>query len=208
MAITRRRFLSWLLGTAAILAKGGPQTARATMTAAPADETEGAVPAHGEGVSSFASKPTETAALPFQGQGATQSRNQEDAVPSSCKRFDSKEARQAREVDPKAPDVREVLINTFSVAGVQYYEGIKQLWRLSRGQELTLTPEPANPHDGYAVEIHADGMKLGYVPRSDNRHIFRLLQAGVSVRCRVAKVDSDETYWRMVRVEVFLSRDA
>ncbi|MFP3870970.1 MAG: HIRAN domain-containing protein [Syntrophobacteria bacterium] len=56
--------------------------------------------------------------------------------------------------------------------------------RLQAGERLALTPEPDNPYDRFAVEIHWRSVKMGYVPRSDNRHISRLLRQGADLVCR------------------------
>lgn len=95
------------------------------------------------------------------------------------------------------------LLNRFSIAGFFYYEGSKVLHHLKSGDRLVLRAEPTNPHDEFAVEIFFGPDKLGYVPRSDNRHISRLLQQGAALRCKVIEVkDSDE--WQNVRVAVSL----
>ncbi len=96
------------------------------------------------------------------------------------------------------------LLNRFSIAGFQYYHGPTLLHRLRPGHPLTLAAEPDNPHDGCAVRIELEGRKLGYVPRSDNRHISRLLRQDARLWCRVREVNKDEWPWRAVRVEVGL----
>ena len=94
------------------------------------------------------------------------------------------------------------LLNVFSVAGFQYHEGQKVLRRLRTGELLTLKAEPENPHDEFAVRIERLGTMLGYVPRSDNRHISRLLRQGVRLTCRIVEADCQARPWNQVRVEV------
>ncbi|WP_052813340.1 HIRAN domain-containing protein [Desulfonatronum thioautotrophicum] len=94
------------------------------------------------------------------------------------------------------------LLNRFTIAGFQYHDGPTLLHHLTPGQPLTLTAEPDNPFDPFAVRIDYQGRKLGYVPRSDNRHISRLLRKDVHVWCRVREVNGDEWPWRAVLVEV------
>ena len=79
---------------------------------------------------------------------------------------------------------RKIKMNTFSVAGFQYYQGWEIIHDIREGETVALVPEPDNPHDWYAVEMFKDGVKLGYVPRTDNKHISRLLgkQCGSSLR--------------------------
>ncbi len=95
-------------------------------------------------------------------------------------------------------------MNRFSIAGFQYYSGPDLIDRLSPGAALDLTAEPDNRHDYYAVRIAWHGNKLGYVPRSDNRHISRLLRQGVSLRAKVLEREMNSAPWQMVKVEVGL----
>jgi hypothetical protein len=46
------------------------------------------------------------------------------------------------------------------------------------------------------------GRMLGYVPRSDNRHIHRLLRQGAHVTCRVVGADRKAPSWNQLRVEI------
>lgn len=105
---------------------------------------------------------------------------------------------------PQAPPAS-LLLNRFSIAGFQYYDGPAQARRLRPGAQCELTPEPQNPHDPFAVEIHLGHAKLGYVPRSDNKHINRLLEQGARLACRVVEVDPGGDGWHRVRVEVSLT---
>jgi hypothetical protein len=103
-----------------------------------------------------------------------------------------------------APQGRRVLLNDFSIAGFQYYEGPPCLRSLREGAALTLRAEPQNPHDEFAVEILHGTTKLGYVPRFCNRHLSRMLGEGVELRCEVARVDSTAPPWDAVAVCVLL----
>ncbi|GAB1410414.1 hypothetical protein MASR1M90_15680 [Desulfovibrionales bacterium] len=96
------------------------------------------------------------------------------------------------------------VLNRFYIAGLQYYDGPQILKHMRPGDALTLTAEPENIHDYYAVLIHGYGHKLGYVPRTDNRHISRLLRQNAPVSCRISAVRPEEPTWQAVRVEVGL----
>lgn len=96
------------------------------------------------------------------------------------------------------------LMNRFRIAGLPYYQAETVLQDLSPGMPLRLVAEPENPHDEFAVEMFFGEVKLGYVPRSDNRHISRLLLQGATVVAEVIEVDPDESIWEAIRTEVFL----
>ena len=107
---------------------------------------------------------------------------------------------------PGAAKVKEkkVLINKFSVAGFQYYKGPRLIKKINPGDKLTLSVEPANAHDEFAVAIFYNEHKIGYVPMSDNRHISRLLQEHMKLHCEAAEVHPTMQTWEMLKVEVFL----
>lgn len=97
-----------------------------------------------------------------------------------------------------------VLMNDFAIAGFRYYDGAKDLPRLTAGTTLTLRAEPENPHDRFAVQIFHGPAKLGYVPRFCNRHICRLLLEGVPLACEVERVDAKAPPWEAVSVRLSL----
>jgi hypothetical protein len=41
-----------------------------------------------------------------------------------------------------------------------------------------LIPEPNNRYDEHAVIVAFEGKKLGYLPRSQNKNVSKILQAG------------------------------
>ena len=65
----------------------------------------------------------------------------------------------------------------FAVAG-GWYHGLKQAGdALALGERLALRAEPDNPHDADTVAVHRrDGLMLGYIPRSADEPLARLLR--------------------------------
>lgn len=99
---------------------------------------------------------------------------------------------------------KKVLINKFSVAGFQYYKGPRLIKKIKPGDELTLSAEPSNTHDEFAVRIFHKSRMIGYVPMSDNRHISRLLLEQMKLKCLVAETRPANPPWEMLKVGVFL----
>lgn len=66
------------------------------------------------------------------------------------------------------------------------------------GDRLTLVREPDNPHDPLAVRIEWRGVKLGYVPRRENREIAARLDRGGALLCRVAWINRWARPWERV----------
>lgn len=99
---------------------------------------------------------------------------------------------------------RKLLMNQFRIAGLAYYSVNEAIQQMRAGDSLRLVAEPTNIHDSFAVEIFHGAHKLGYVPRSDNRHLSRLLRQGATLACEVWEADPDATVWEKVRAKVYL----
>jgi hypothetical protein len=101
--------------------------------------------------------------------------------------------------------VRDYDLYLFPVAGFRFHDGPALLERIRVGMPLALVPEPDNPHDRRAIRIEAYGHHLGYVPRSDNRPLFRLLRQAAPLEARVIGVQREGESWDALRVAVRLS---
>lgn len=95
-------------------------------------------------------------------------------------------------------------LNVFPVAGFMFHEGPQLLNRLRSGDRLALVAEPGNCHDARAIRIEAFGRHIGYVPRSENGPLARLLAQGAVLQARVADTQSQGTPWETVNVAVSL----
>ncbi len=96
------------------------------------------------------------------------------------------------------------LLNKFYVAGFQYYSGPTFINQMQRGEELQLNAKSYNEYDRFAVEIWRNGTMLGHVPRTENKHISRLLQQKVDLYCFVSEVNPERETWKMLQVEIYL----
>jgi hypothetical protein len=99
---------------------------------------------------------------------------------------------------------KSILLNKCSVAGFQYYQGREVIELLQEKETLILLPEPDNQYDKYAVAIFYQDKKLGYLPRSDNKHISRMLLAGIPLLCQVLATDPKKQAWYAVIVGVYI----
>ncbi|MDR0755106.1 MAG: HIRAN domain-containing protein [Prevotellaceae bacterium] len=64
------------------------------------------------------------------------------------------------------------------IAGFSYYDGVDVFYELKIGSELKIKVEPENKFDTYAVAIYFHDVKLGYIPRGENKLIYKFLQLG------------------------------
>lgn len=96
------------------------------------------------------------------------------------------------------------LLDTY-IAGTSHVEGIEELEpHVQTGDRLKFVREPDNPYDHEAIMIqNTDGVKLGYVPRSDNVIFARLMDAG---KILFGKINGKELRGRWVKfyIKVFL----
>lgn len=96
------------------------------------------------------------------------------------------------------------LLNKFYVAGFQYYGGQSFIEDIQVGQHLKLVAEPGNEYDKFAVAIYHQNTMIGHVPRTDNKHLSRLLRQQVSLLCKVTAVDPKKDTWNMLKVGQFI----
>lgn len=94
----------------------------------------------------------------------------------------------------------------FTIAGFTYYEGAMVFRNLKVGKALELRLEADNTFDARAVAIYYKESKLGYVPRSENRIIYKLLKIGLigHLRATIQKIDSREHPESQVMIVVHL----
>lgn len=102
-----------------------------------------------------------------------------------------------------AKQVSEIRLSSPYIAGFQYYHGpeIEALLRVN--DMLSLKREPHNPHDCYAVEVFRNDVKLGYLPREENKVIARMIDQEMSLKGRIIKIKPEEHAYRKVKMKVF-----
>lgn len=85
------------------------------------------------------------------------------------------------------------------VNGEAYYQAREALPSLAMDQPVTLRREPDNPYDQRAIEVlDVAGRKLGYIARSDNSAVARMMDAGERFEARVARLDRHTTEIRLM----------
>ncbi|HQF48357.1 DNA-binding protein [Flavobacterium alvei] len=93
----------------------------------------------------------------------------------------------------------------FDIAGFTYYEGVLAFNELKIGVQLQLKLEEENKYDARAVAIYYNEFKLGFVPRSENRIIYKLLKVGIDcLEVRIQRVDKKENPENQIGVVIHL----
>ena len=103
------------------------------------------------------------------------------------------------------PFERDIFLFDTRVAGTNYIEGIKELEpHMNVDDKLDFFREPDNPHDPKAIVVkNADGVKVGYVPKTDNAIFSRLMDAGKLLFARITKKEM-RGRWLKIDIKVFL----
>lgn len=88
------------------------------------------------------------------------------------------------------------------IAGFAYYQGAECLSQIKSGDSLHLQRQAANPHDGKAIEVFWQGKKIGYVPKSHNGALSKLMDSGEAVAVSVSRVL--QRPWEPLEFNVYL----
>lgn len=98
--------------------------------------------------------------------------------------------------EPKGKSIR---LLSFCAAGVQYHEFAKNP---PLARSVHLLREPDNRFDANAIALYAQGRKLGYVPKDQNRVLAALMDGKQPLFARIADIAFDAPMWERYRVEV------
>jgi hypothetical protein len=98
---------------------------------------------------------------------------------------------------------RELVVLECHVAGTSYLELEDVEPRLKSDDRFFLIREPENEHDAFAVAIYtAEKVKLGYLPKSRNESVARLLDAGKTLFAVLVSKEWQQE-WLKLSVKVF-----
>ncbi|WP_319482094.1 HIRAN domain-containing protein [uncultured Draconibacterium sp.] len=101
----------------------------------------------------------------------------------------------------------EVYLNSPYIAGFQYYNGAEIESFLKVGDNLSLQRDAKNQHDYFAVEVHYKNRKLGFLPRTDNKIIARMMDQGEKLNAKIRSIDPDAHPFSRVQVRVYLEKE-
>ena len=103
----------------------------------------------------------------------------------------------------KAEKKPDIYLDSLYIAGFQYYKGPGLEKILTEGEPLSLKRDATNPYDYFAVEIYRGDRKLGFLSRSDNRIIARMMDQGMKLKAVIRSVDLKGHPYRRVKVRVY-----
>ena len=100
----------------------------------------------------------------------------------------------------------DVYLDSLYIVGFQYYQGPEAEKFFKENDLLVLQRQAKNPHDHFAVEVYYGNYKLGYLPRSENKLIARMMDQGVNVHAKIRSIDPDGHPYRRVKIRVYSGR--
>jgi len=108
-----------------------------------------------------------------------------------------------RKPDPGFRSLKPIL--SVEMTGMCYIDHVEEnLAGLRPGDYLELSRERDNGHDRNTVAVIRDGLKVGYIPRVDNKVIANMMDQDIELFCRLSSVGEDG---RHASVCLFLESD-
>ena len=99
---------------------------------------------------------------------------------------------------------RSILIQESPIAGFQFHRGAAVWSYLHVGLPVNLRREPSNEHDVNAVAVYFDTDQLGYVPRTENQVVARMLDRGEQLAASIIRLTDDDDPWERIRIRISL----
>ena len=104
-----------------------------------------------------------------------------------------------------APFTREVFLLDITVAGTGFCDKINEVFpQLQIDTVLKMQRDPKNQYDENAIGIYFNDIRIGWVPRTMNTVISRLMDAGKAFFCRVINLGSDKGSWKQIDCKIFM----
>jgi HIRAN domain len=96
------------------------------------------------------------------------------------------------------------LLQSF-VRGFQYYDGKKLLKKMKVGALLELVREPNNEYDTFAIAIHYQGKKIGFVPAESNEILAKLLDADLlKLQAEITNIEPKSSTWENTAIAIYV----
>lgn len=97
---------------------------------------------------------------------------------------------------------------SFCIAGFTYYDGPFFFEELKVGTRLTLKRDKKNGYDPQAIKILYGDVKIGYVPRTDNSTLYKLLKVGFkNIECVIQQVSPQHHMEKQITAAVYFVKE-
>ncbi|HVY73619.1 MAG TPA: HIRAN domain-containing protein [Puia sp.] len=103
---------------------------------------------------------------------------------------------------------RKIYLLQCFVAGFRHYEGMQLLDQMKEDDLLELVREPANEHDVFAIALHWQGKKIGFLPAAVNETLSHLLDAdALPLFAAITHLEKKSKPWETVAVAVYFIQE-
>ena len=96
-----------------------------------------------------------------------------------------------------------MLVQSSPLAGFSHYDAAANFDAMKVGDALDLVREPDNAYDGNAVRVEWHGVKLGYLPRRENRAVAMEMDRAGKIEARVARLRQHPNPRKRLLIDVF-----
>ena len=87
--------------------------------------------------------------------------------------------------------------------GIAHYDYKNVMEFIKEGDEVSLKRDFDNHHDSFAIEVHFEKRKLGYIAAYENIVLANLLEQGVGLKAFVSKKHKSGSQYNDVAIEVY-----
>ncbi len=98
---------------------------------------------------------------------------------------------------------KDILVLKTIIAGTSFRKLQEIEPQLIEETKLELVREPNNEYDEFAVALHFNKSKIGYIPKDDNEVIARLIDAGKPFYATIENKEWEGS-WLRLEVNIFL----
>jgi hypothetical protein len=99
------------------------------------------------------------------------------------------------------------LLQSF-VRGFKYYAGPALLPQMNEGDMLQLVREPQNEYDEFAIALHYNQQKIGFVPAESNDVLSKLLDIGViELTAEITHLNKEASAWENVVIAIYVLKE-
>ncbi len=113
--------------------------------------------------------------------------------------FGAKATLSATDIDESK--IQAIELNECYVVGLQYYES--KDFNAENVKFLSLRREPTNEYDENAIEVYNDEVKIGYIPRTENKVISNMMKQDVQVIDKVTRFNPTDSYTHRIKVKLY-----
>ena len=103
------------------------------------------------------------------------------------------------------PFTKEIFLLDITVAGTGYCEDMDKVFpELQENTVLRLQRDPHNQYDRLAIGVYYGETRVGWVPRTQNTVLARLLDAGKNCCMRVKECYTENDNWKHIDGQIIM----